>query len=452
MEVCEEDMGKRLKAGLTLYIVRGTVVGSNFASMILLAFVLPLHIYGSVVLTWSVILLLSAIGGLGAGAYILREMSARVEGNKSVSGISFSTAISLTVIWPLIIILLIMIGVAAGLPIFKEIFEDFSIANFNYKISDLALICLISWLINIISHLANMMRVQGKIITPMVLRDSGPQLMLLIGAVVTLAIWPNNVTVTKILAIYATMATSIVILTSCSIFLRSRAISVLFAHRGETSNKFNLSFWGVSVTGTAWNNADIIIGGFLFSPEAIGIYQIIKRVANLASMPQIVANWAIVVSLSRSHAARDSNRIQNSLRQGAKLSFVPLLVLSICCSVIIPIVLSYIKGPMIVGDWVVFSLLLLGSILNVGFGGNFVAATQCGMEAEAFRSRIWGLIVLFMIIYVLSFTRLGISSLSIANFTMAFISNTSLWWLLKQKLNVDTSFMCLLHRKKGFYD
>ena len=63
-------------------------------------------------------------------------------------------------------------------------------------------------------------------------------------------------------------------------------------------------FWGLSIVTILGSNIDILVGGLFLGAGELGYYQLIKRIVNVASLPQIVVNWAVVVPVGRAGRRR----------------------------------------------------------------------------------------------------------------------------------------------------
>ncbi len=426
-----------IRKNWTLYAARIVSVGLNFLSMLILALLMSPSEFGGFVWIWALANVLSSVTALGGPAFLLREGSARQA--DASRGVTFGQAVRVAVLWP--VGLLCLIGaVALGNPF--GILANIGVPELSARL--VILTGLSALVLNLVSHLAIPFRLAGHEVFSMLLRDAAPQSILLISGLV-LSLFGPVLQVGLLTSFFALG----LLLCGGAVLVAHRGSVVgvpLWRSDGASGRMTGLrSFWASSVLGTISSQLDILLGGFVLSDVALGHYQILKRLANLVGLPQIVANWSVAVEIGRAHADGRPADIQSACSRGLRLSLLPGLVLSLAAAVSLP-VFVWIYG--LDGDlemWLAFLFLLGGVIVNLASGTNFMLAAQCRLEALAMLARILAVAVTGLLILSLGDWLSAVALAAIA-FVASFISNTFLCIALWRRLGVDASILSMTRK------
>lgn len=368
-----------------LLIVRGTIVGLNFFSTLAVAAILSPSEFGQFVYVWALAQVLAAVASVGGQAYLLREASARL--SNPDRGVSRSEALCIAVLYPTAIIG--AFGVSAR--ILPDITSPLTGSSFTLA-NDPLVIGAISWIIVILGNLAVPYRVRGSTTTSMLLKDASPHLIIM-GAL--LAAWIfNGQTAFFIAYAFVVFGIAVVALAATVIVCSAQPNSPMWRSSAATRAPDLWKFWVSAILGAATVQLDVIIGSQFLSSSQLGHYQILRRVANLISLPQVVSNWTASVGLGSAHAGADLKRLRSLARAGAARAFVAGAALALALMVAFPVVLYAYAIPFSGTILATFAILILAGLINVAFGVNFMFASQCGMEMSAIAARLLGVLVL----------------------------------------------------------
>lgn len=422
-----------LNSDWSLYLIRGGVVGANFFSMLVIAFLMKADEFGYYALMWASAMSLSSVTSVGAPSLLLRELSAyQVDG---YCGISRGHALRLILVWPAVL-LVAVVGLAAAVPAILPVFGGSAPA-----LGPTLLAVAAAFAINILNVIAVVYRILGHAGMAMALRDAGPQALMLVATIlVAFRGRPEAQTsfAAFLILTFATVAIALV--------LTQQRLKEQFARlpKDHVAGRRVLvaGFWGTTVANMVWTQVDILLGGLVLAPAALGHYQVLKRIANLAAMPQIIANWSAVLQIGRAFAAGDNGRIQAECRKALGLAVFPLLGLLVGTILAMPLIIRVFDLPPTSGTWIVMIFLLAGSATNVLFGLNFLVASQCHLEHHALGTRIVGLVVTALLIA--GFGAKGNIPVAIAYFAGMLAANVALWAAVRNRLGVDTSVAALL--------
>lgn len=421
-----------------LYLTRGGVVGTNFFSMLVIAFLMKADEFGYYALMWASAMSLSSVVSVGVPSLLLRELSAyQVDG---YCGISRGHALRLILVWPAVLLVAVVgLAAAAGpaiLPVFGKPVP---------ALGPTLLAAAAALAINILNVIAVVYRILGHAGMAMALRDAGPQALMLVATIlVAFRGRPEAQTSFAAFLILAFVTVSMVL-----VLTRQRLkeqFTRLPKDHAAGRHVIVTGFWGTAVANMVWTQVDILLGGLVLAPAALGHYQVLKRIANLAAMPQIIANWSAVVQIGRAFAAGDNGRIQAECRKTLGLAVFPLLGLLAGTILAMPLIIRVFDLPPTSGTWIVMIFLLAGSATNVLFGLNFLVASQCHLEHHALGTRIVGLVVTALLIA--GFGAKGNIPVAIAYFAGMLAANVALWAVVRNRLGVDTSVAAII-RKTG---
>lgn len=433
----------KLRRQFAAYGTRGVIVTGNFVVMIALATLLKPGEYGQLAYLWSIAQVLAAVGSIGVPGYLLRELSLRSNRKAELPPISAWLVPLVTLVLPAVVI-------AIGAVLFVALHGSIAASGgVTIEPEQIWLIAVVAWLLNVVNNLVNFPRISGSISLPMAMRDAMPHCLLLAAAVIALE-WGSRSS-TGIYEIFVVLIAGFILLWLALIAHSHRGALALMSLRTPMSRPDLLGFWGLSIVTVLGANIDILVGGLFLGASELGYYQLIKRIVNVASLPQIVVNWAVVVPVGRAFAERDFSGIQAAVTRASRMAILPLLLLS----VLVPI--AAVTSSILTGygfddaaAWML-AILLLGAVLNVLFGANFSVAAQCDMEYQALVARLGSLLLFCGSVWVCaSWTRTGVM-LAFCQLLMVLVSNFWLWYAIWGKIGVDSSAasIVLKNGKKG---
>lgn len=414
-----------------LYASRGSVVALNFVSMLVLAALMGLGDFGRFVFLWTAGSTLAAVSSLGGQAYLVRELSAR-QGNPS-RGVSPAEAMRIALVLPFALLLTVGAAAVTALPLLPAVGLQPGAAE------EVLVVCAVALALNLFGHSGTPYLVTGSPNAAMIARDGLPQLLLLAAAFVASRLpGPTPLLTLKLFLAFAAMAVPPLAWTG---WVRPRR---KLWRDGDSCRGTGLkSFWASAITGSLTAQVDVLLGGVFLSGADLGAYQILKRLANLASLPQIVANWSALARVGKAYAGANMPAVQQACRHAAKLTLVPGLLLVGALLATLPLFSRIYNIPLAEATWTVFALILSASLVSVCCGVNFTVASQCHMEHNALRSRLAG-VALAVGVILHQAHELTSVTLAAAMLCAAALSNLSLWWLIRRRLKVDTSLYCLL--------
>lgn len=428
-------LSKVLVSDWGLYISRFAIVGMNFLSLLIIAFVMETENFGRFVFMWSATVTLAAIISIGGPALLLREFSANK--GSELQGVSLRYALRLGLLWPMILMLCLGVGLQIAAPLIQNIGDGVLLSK-----RDMWLVLFASFALHLFNVLAVPLRVASFANLAMGLRDAGPQLAMTISAL--LLFLRDEPTPEMVFSLFFVIAGLIL---ACGVLalVWSLKDGLFVSASAPKTSKSVWGFWGTTVTNVLWSQIDILVGGLFLSAAELGVYQIIKRIANLAALPQIIGNWAVVVRVGRAYATRNIAEIARACRRAIELSFPPMIILVVSCLISFPLVRTVFDLPDIPVFWIVLCLLLAGSASNVAFGANFSVASQCHLEKIALLARLLGIALTTAM--VLSISGAGIAGVAVATLLGMLVSNVVLWMVIWKKFGVDTSVFAVLSER-----
>ena len=374
---------------------RGAIVAVNFGVMMLLAARLGLDAFGDLAVMWGIALVAAPVVSLGGPLLLLRALT-------DGGGVSSHGLLLHIVTGPATITLIGLVGCAAVWPTVAW-----------------ELIFLNAFCINALSCLASVMRALGSVNASMALRDCGPQIALGLGAVVAGPILLQTAFFMGVLVCFAWMG----------IWRhpeRTKIIDDTYA-----TPRVSPALWGASVLGVGLSQVDIIVGGALLSPAQIGLYVLLRRVANLVALPVSVATWVSANEVSKSHASGNVDDLQLASKLGSRVALVPGLLLFAAGVLSLPFLPVDARA--------IFAVLLIGAILQVVFASGFTVATLAGMAQYAVLSRGFSICVYM----AFALWVVGPVANALAYSGAISLGSVALWAAIRQRTQVDTSALAL---------
>lgn len=413
-----------------LFLIRFGVIGAQLLVLLVLASLMKRSEFGAFAYGWASIQLVSSLISLGGPGYLLREMSARQAGPEH--GPALLQVILIASAGPAVL------AFGAWFIIRSLISHDLlPLASPDFAF----IIVLGGWLNNLVANIAVPIRVSGAANTAMFYRDGLGHLIVLASGF-AVAATDSAVSALRVLEGYCVLAVLVVGAGLLIAALRARRA----AYFGNGKQPFSLAFWGSGLTAMLAAQIDILIGGLFLTPAHLGSYQILRKAANLLSLPQIIANWSIAVEASKAFASGDRIALKESAKEGLTIALVPAFALGVTLLLASPALFSWYHIPVDTQSLMTFLVLTMGGLANVGFGANFLIAAQCRLEHLALRARLIALVTGSALLVSLS-PALGITGVAVAMATSTILMNVLIWLDVQRRLGVDTSIFSLLgHR------
>lgn len=389
-------------AGPTL-LLRVGVVGCNFLVMMGLAWGLGLAQFGELMVLWGMAMVASTAMSLGAPLLILRVMA-------DGTGMRTAALLRQVVLFPL---LLALIG-AVTLP---AVFSGIAWGS----------VILMGLALNALSCLASMMRALGSVQLSMVLRDGVPQLAL--GAAVFVAVDPQGI---LLVTAGFTSGAALLVLRHC---LTHRAVGTCI-HAGGDAGALRFGLWANAVLGMATAQIDIILGGALLPADQIGLYALLRRIANLVALPVSVATWVSAGPIAAAFGAQDAGALRAASKAGSRVALWPGVALFGGALLLLPL-WSALEGVALLA-----LVLLGGAFVQVCLASGLTVATLCGLERFALLSRLAS-IALYLACVLAAGTMLTPMGNALAYLAGVVGGGALLWWALWRQLQIDTSALSL---------
>lgn len=432
------SMKKLLASDWGIYAARGGVVGANFLSLLVIAYLMEPGAFGRYAFMWALAMTLSAVVSLGAPSLLLRDLSAYQA--PEYRGITRRHALRLVLVWPaaltgIAIAALIVPGPALMQMIGKSMLPGASILR----------VAAAAYALNVINVLVVIYRITGHPGLSMALRDAGPQSLMMVGALGLAA--AGALTPETLFTAFLVLAAASILI--CLIALRRKLAQTLaqLPQRHDSPVAISVSgFWGSTVVSMIWTQIDILLAAIFLPATSLGHYQVLKRIANLAGMPVVVANWAVVVKIGTAFARGDRARIQALCVRAIRLSLVPLLGLIVLTLLAMPLIIESFDISDAATPWLTLAILLAGSAINVLFGTNFLLAAQCRLEKTALLARVAGIVATSAL--TLALARYGVAWVAFSFAAGVLLSNLAVWARVRARLGVDTSLAALLHSNR----
>lgn len=219
----------------------------------------------------------------------------------------------------------------------------------------------------------------------MLLRDLFPYLFFLAGFYTVYV--AGHTSAEAVIGIFCGSLIAVILLSAVSGWRYLKAHKIDNSEYDTDGNRYSV-FWGSSIAGASFSQADIIIARLFLNDEGLGIYSIARRVSNLVSMPQIIANWTINVSVAKNFELNDFKALQQQATRGLIIS-APLAIfgaLTIIASSGLWLPLFHVTPSIQV--ILLLAILIFAQLVNVLAGANLLFAAQCRQEVYAFRVRL----------------------------------------------------------------
>ncbi|WP_055686337.1 hypothetical protein [Loktanella sp. 5RATIMAR09] len=396
--------------------LRGGIVGVNFLVMLGLAAWLGFETFGRLAALWGAGLVAGTLVSVGGPVILLRVLT-------DGQGLRAADIFRLAVIYPAI---LALVAWGLGMLIWPAL-------------PWLAILG-VGFCVNLLGCLASFMRALGSVHLSMALRDAGPQVALGVAGLVL-----PETGAAGILLLCALVMAGFAVAGLLWAIPQMRGTPVLAQrHRPYLS----LALWATSVTGMVVAQIDLILGGAVISGEALGVYALLRRVANLVALPVSVATWISAPAVSAAKGDGDMAALARASAQGSQIAILPglaLFCIAILALPVLPAILPQTAGAV---PSMIFGVLLLGALGQVVLASSFTVATLCGLQRLALAARL-----LMIGLYLAWFVWWGAEMTALTN-ALGYVGALSLgglalWWAVWRKLGIDTSATVLWRVKEG---
>ncbi len=392
---------------LPLMIVRGAIVGLNFAVMLVMAHALGLARFGELVHLWALSVVASTVVAAGGPVTLLRAPAGR----------------SMRGGWVVVLLqpaLLTGLGVLVMSPLWSGIawLEVFMLA----------------FAISVSQAVASVLRVWGSTVVSMLLRDAAP--IAAFGLVVIAGAGSGAVLV----------QTACLILT-VTVFLLCWGYRRFHPMSGDQLVRTGQgSLWVSSVLGTLVSQLDLVVAGVFLPAELFGLYALLRRVANLVALPVSVATWVSAGPVADALRRHDLDDLARASASGSRIAWWPAIALFGCGAV----------GVILMPFWrvaggghdasLVFAVLLAGALGQAYWASGFTVANLSARPVFAVQARslsvlIYGAIALWGGAWG------GPLFHAVAYAGAASLGSLYLWYRLWLLLGVDTSARVLRRRQ-----
>lgn len=396
-------------------VVRGGIVGVNFAVMIGLAAWLGLGAFGALAVVWGLALVAATALSLGGPLMLLRRLT-------DGGGVS-----SRVIIWQVMVLPVILAIVAY--PVLASVFPD------------------LPWLpilatglgINLITCLASIMRALGSLQMSMALRDAGPQVALGLG------VMTGPYTADGAILMQALVWLGLLGAGAGFWCVRHAAFQALIRPDGKRAG-VAWSLWGTAVLGMALAQVDIIAAGSFLTPEQVGIYALLRRIANLVALPVSVATWVSAAPVSAAFGAGNQARLQQASARGSQIAFVPALVLFCVGCAALPL-LPWITGGA-ESRWLCL-ILLTGALAQAVFASSFTVATLCGQGHLAALTRLFSLCLYLAGVWILGAAGVEPAQNALIYVGAITLGSFGLWSAIRHRMGLDTSALVVIRKQEA---
>ena len=377
------EIMKQLRQGLViakgeaiwLYASRVGAILSQSLMFFVLAAVFGTSKFGQFSFMFSAAQITSVIVSAGAGETLLRVLPEREAkysgaGNLSIIAISFARTAILTALCMCLLYLS------------EWIFDDKTISAFKQEAQ---LILVVGFLMASIDTAVTVVRVLKSPTLSMMIRDSIPYLVFLVAIVVCSVAGFHSANI----LFFAFGVSSLISLIVALMIVAKSSNQWTFRSSVKVSAGSDYKiFWGLTTVGSAFSQLDMMVARYFFGDSTLGVYALIRRVANLVSLPQVIANWALSVGIAFDYASGNRDALEQHAIRGLVIAVPMALVIGLVLSLSSPIWMGLFHIDITFTIFSALLVLIFGQLFNVMSGANLLFACQCGEGAYVLKSRI----------------------------------------------------------------
>jgi hypothetical protein len=432
------NVGKSILRFALPFMARGGVIATNVIATLALAWTYAPEIFGKIVFIWNFALIFSAFLSLGVPNYLLRELSFRLNDDHDFGRLSLPTTGALILLAPALVaggstaLLLWLFETHPGL--FPEAIESAAI---------IPIIFLMCYLVNLTAGLASGFILTNRINYTMFARDGLPSVTLVA------AIFLPSFTADPMLSLFwnfITLQAAVALLGIAALVANGSLVRSAFEARiGPIPN--TLGFWGLASTNVVVTGVDVLAGGWILGARDLGHYQLVKRICNLAALPQVVVTWAIAIPIGQAFGRRNWCAMRDALRTGARLSIVSVIPLLVGGGIAAMIASRWFGYGLGSESFALAAVSLLTSLTVVVFGPGVVVAAQTHLEFQALGARIAGVVLFALLAAVVAVHDPAPAALALCQLTSVASSGVLLWRAIRRRFAIDSSIFCLFRRE-----
>ena len=366
---------------LWLYFIRFSAIFLQSVSLFLIAALVGIEDFGKFSFLFSSSQVISVIVAFGGSQYLLRILPTRdviyeSGGNYNVILKCFFRPIAIT--------LFICLGWHV---LVSYIHLELVV---QYK-DEFLLIVIASLLLALLQNFISIVRVTGSANSSLLLREFYPYFFLVILTLIT--VYFNYLSALSLMIMFCIslfVCICMALYYSFDYLIKCRSI---IDNSHDVGRDEHLSFWGSSIIGILYSQVDILLTKLFFGDVAVGIYALLRRVTNLISLPQVIANWTIVVSVAKDFSLNNINSLRESAKRGAWIAFPAAVLMTIILSLLLPIWFGIFGIELNINYIFIFIILSIAQLFNVFAGSNLLFAAQCKEEKYVLRTRITSLLI-----------------------------------------------------------
>lgn len=186
--------------------------------------------------------------------------------------------------------------------------------------------------------------------------------------------------------------------------------------------------------------ADIVMLGALSSADAVGIYRVASRGADLSTYVAYAANMAFQPAISRMYATGEFARLQLALRKGARLTFLGTTAVVIVLVLFGKWVLTNVFGPAFEPGYPTLVILVASQLGAAAMGFTASVLNMTGHE----RATLKGFLAaasLNLLLNGLLIPEFGATGAAVATGASRLVWNALLVWLSYRILGVKTAIV-----------
>ncbi|MBQ1203130.1 MAG: hypothetical protein IIX61_04915, partial [Loktanella sp.] len=233
-------------------VLRGALVAGHVAILLGLAQLLGLDGFGALIVLWGLALMASTALGFGAPLALL----ARLGDGAGMRGSA-------------------LVWLCLGLPLLAACCVG-ALLQLIWPALPWPAVLGVALAVHLASCIASLLRVLGSVHGSMILRDGAPLLALGLAGL-------TRADAAVILAL-AALGLAVICAVTLALVLRHPGLAGL---TGPDKPAYLLTpnLWATAVLGMALAQVDIVLGGQFLSAEEIGVYALLRRLANLVALP-----------------------------------------------------------------------------------------------------------------------------------------------------------------------
>lgn len=371
------------------------LVGGNFAVLLGLAAALGLDDFGRLIVLWGLALMVSGVIGWGAPLVLLARLGAGLQ-------------------------LRAVLLLALGLPAAKSA-AIWALGGLVAPAGwPLGAVLAAALGVHVLACLASILRVFGVVFWSMALRDAVPVLALGLAALI-------GAGPAAILGICAALLAGIAAVAAL-ICARHPLRAARISPQGGR-DIWARGLWANVVLGMALAQIDIVIGGLLLSPAQIGVYALLRRLANLAALPVAVTSWVSASAISTAYDRADQPATQEAVRHFGRAGLWPAAALALGAMGVLALAGQGVHWPLL-------ALLLAGVLGQVVLAQAMTLASLTGQGRAAAASGALALLTYLGLALAL-LAPAGIWGNALAYVLASSLGNIALALWLRRALGID---------------